>query len=108
MVPKEAQGMFQNILLVEYHGTFLDTPTQEDSFFFLLTLKMSLSGRDDINNLCLHNVHEMIPLTLTLKSLSLLGKKPILPHNLFVVLKNKQAIPLSTAVQSIPFGLLKK
>jgi len=38
----EAQGMFQNILLAEYHGTFRDTPKLEDSFLFLLTFKMSL------------------------------------------------------------------
>jgi hypothetical protein len=38
----EVQGMFQNILSAEYHGTFHDTPWQGDSFFFSLTFKMSL------------------------------------------------------------------
>ncbi len=27
IVPIEAHGVFQNILLAEYHGTFLDTPS---------------------------------------------------------------------------------
>ncbi len=38
--------MFHNIPLVEYRGTFHDTPLQEDSFFFLLTLKTSLSEEE--------------------------------------------------------------
>jgi hypothetical protein len=90
MVPKEVQGMFQNILLVEYHGTFLDTPTQEDSFFFLLTLTMSLSGQDDINNLCLHNVHKMIPLTLALKNLSSVGNQKPNPSTQLIYFCLKQ------------------
>jgi hypothetical protein len=42
----ETQGMFQNILLVEYHGTFHDAPYQGDSFFFLLTFKTNLSEEE--------------------------------------------------------------
>jgi hypothetical protein len=42
----EAQGMFQNIPLAEYHGTFHDTPLQEDSLLFFLTFKTSLSEEE--------------------------------------------------------------
>jgi hypothetical protein len=42
---KEVQGMLQNILLAEYHGTFHDTPKQKDSLF-LSTLKTSLSEEE--------------------------------------------------------------
>jgi hypothetical protein len=42
----EGQGMFQNILLAEYHGTFHDIPWLEDSNFFLLTFKTSLSEEE--------------------------------------------------------------
>jgi hypothetical protein len=38
----EAQGMFQNILLAEYHVTLRGTPQQGDPLFFLLTFKTSL------------------------------------------------------------------
>jgi hypothetical protein len=42
----EAQGMLQNILLAEYYGTFHHTNKQGDSFFFLLTIKTSLSEEE--------------------------------------------------------------
>ncbi len=42
--PYRSSGMFQNILLAEYHGTFHDSFQQKDSFS--LTLKTSFSEEE--------------------------------------------------------------
>jgi hypothetical protein len=43
----KAQGMFHNILLADYYGTFHDTPYHQGaSLLFLLTFKTSLSEEE--------------------------------------------------------------
>jgi hypothetical protein len=46
IIPKEAQGMVQNILLTEYHGTFHDVPRQKDSYFLSSFTKQVWSEED--------------------------------------------------------------
>jgi len=48
-------GMFQNILLAEYHGTFHDTPLARIFIRLLANLQNKFEwGGDDVSNLCLH------------------------------------------------------
>ncbi len=52
--PKEAQGMFQNILLAEYHRTSHETPLTKRFILFVNLQNEFGWGRDCVNNLCLN------------------------------------------------------
>jgi len=75
--PKEAQGMFQNILLAEYHGTFHDTPLQKGSFF-LSTFKNKFGLKKRLRQQFM-SAHTLVSLTRPNVQM-LLGKNPIFQH----------------------------
>ncbi len=61
--PKEAQGMFQNILLAEYHRTSHETPLTKRFILFVNLQNKFGRGKDCVNNL---SEHKLVLLTLAL------------------------------------------
>jgi hypothetical protein len=77
--PKEAQGMLQNILSAEYHGTFPNTPLH-NIHTFCQSSQNKFGLKEEIEHQQFMSAHKLAPLTFGLMHICLIGKNPIFPH----------------------------